>query len=147
MRTILLISLSLILQNCGTDKIDRVNRVYRIENGTQREITMKFYAFGIFQQTKHIIGEGLIHEGTATNDAGAGIGPHGAINADSLVVIFDNQKMQRFYYGNSGLVINPPEGRNIYDDEEYEIINNELYHFVFTEQDYENAEDCGGNCE
>lgn len=131
------------LQNCETE--DRINRAYRLENGTSHEIKMEFYSYGIFQQTQHIIGEALIFEGHSDNDTGKGIAAKGALGADSVIVIFDNSKI--ITYTNISLEnrINiEPVSRNILLNDTYEVINNELYQFTFTEADYENAVEIGG---
>ncbi len=145
MRTVKFMGLCLLLcflQNCGTDQIDKITRTYRLENGTEREIRMELYAFGLFLETHHIIGEGLIFEGTTDNDAGKNLSAGGALGADSIVVTFNNEKRQ-FYYGDI-LTSTPFTDRNILSDESYEVLSNELYRFVFTEEGYENAADIEG---
>ncbi|MBL6446662.1 hypothetical protein JMN32_10090 [Fulvivirga sp. 29W222] len=131
------------LQNCETE--DRVNRTYSLENGTLHEIKMDFYSYGIFQQTRHIIGKGVIFEGYSDNDTGKGIAAKGALGADSVIVIFDSSKI--ITYTNISLEnrINiQPSSRNILLNDAYEVITNELYRFTFKEADYENAEEIGG---
>lgn len=54
-------------------------------------------------------------------------------SVDSVRVIFDNQKVKIF----SRI---PPNPCNICDGDE-------KHQYFITEQDYENAEDCNGNCE
>lgn len=130
---------SCFLQNCETD---RVNRTYRLENGTFHEIKMEFYRYGIFQQTRHIIGDGVIFEGYSDNDTGSHLSAGGALGADSIIVVFDNEKKQ-IYHGDI-LTATPPTNRNILSEDAYEVINNELYRFTFTEADYEIAEEIGG---
>ncbi len=126
-----------LLQNCASEV---TTRTYRLENGTSHEIKMEFYSFGIFQQTRHIIGEGLIFEGSTDNGAGSALSAGGALGADSIIVLFNNEKRQ-LYYSDDFVMAIPPTNRNILVGSDYEIINNELYLFTFTEEDYENAEE------
>ena len=130
------------LQNCGTDRVDIVKRTYRIENGTSHEIKMELYSYDIFYETRHIIGEGLIFEGSVDNGTGSHLSAGGALGADSIIVVFDNEKKQT-YHGDI-LTATPPTNRNILSEDAYEVISNELYRFTFTEADYENAEEIGG---
>ncbi|GAA0892882.1 hypothetical protein GCM10009122_25610 [Fulvivirga kasyanovii] len=147
MRTMKIIGICMVLcflQNCGTDRIDIIRRAYRLENGTSSEIKIEFYRYGIFKHTQHIIGEGLIFEGSMDNDGGAHLSAGGALGADSIIVVFDNQKKQIYYHGDIVVTATPPTDRNVLLNEAYEIINDELYRFTFTEADYENAEEIGG---
>ena len=130
--------LTCFLQNCE----DKIIRTYRLENGTEREIRMEFYAYGLFSHTGHIIGEGLIYEGETDNDNGRHLSAGGTLSADSIIVTFDNEKRQ-LYYGDI-LTSSPFTDRNILSEEPYEVLSNELYRFVFTEEDYENAADIEG---
>ena len=133
--------LTCFLQNCE----DKIIRTYRLENGTEREIKMEFYEYGIFRHTLHIIGEGLIFEGSADNDAGKGIAARGAVNADSVIVIFDNAKIMTYTNISRETRVNrEPSNRNFLLNDAYEIMSNELYRFVFTEEDYKNAADIEG---
>lgn len=118
-------------------------RTYQINNGTPREIRIEFYKSGSLRKVTESIGEGLIHEGTSLNGEGESFSATLALlGADSIAVIFDNLKSQSYYSDKLTELptSTPPTDKNIYFEESYEVINNLLYRFTFTEEDYENAE-------
>ena len=148
MKTIKIIGIGIylcLLQNCTPDKIVST---YRLENGTLHEIKMEFYSNGGYQRTRQIIGQGLIFEGSARSSYGrlSQLSPEAAFGADSIIVIFDHTKIIQYYLLSGKLTSIPKTNRNTLDDQSYEVLSNELYRFVFTEEDYENAEDCNGEC-
>lgn len=64
-------------------------------------------------------------------------------HSDSIKVIFKNLKYLKFKRGSNS-------NRNILNQESYvyENINNEkIFNYNFTEEDYNNAIDCNGNCD
>lgn len=66
--------------------------------------------------------------------------------SDSLIVVYDNQKKSTYtvdFYGS----FSTPLNRNLFRHGNYEYLGNDQFQFTFTEEDYENAEDCGGPCE
>ncbi len=145
-KTLLMVCLLQMLGCVGvTESYDKYTRIYRLENGTPHEIKMEFYTHGhqypIHRQT---MGEGSIFERSGVTDRGY-IRASGVFNADSVIVIFDNAKIMT--YTNISLKnrvnINPSD-RNFLLDDAYEDISNELYRFVFTEQDYSNAGEIDG---
>jgi hypothetical protein len=89
-------------------------------------------------------GEGLLKEGFADDGGQAdNIDPITAFDSDSVVITFDNEKRQIYYlsiitFGFESVPKN--QDRNIFDESTYLIENIELYRFIFTEEDYENAE-------
>jgi len=121
-------------------------RIYRIENGTQHEIKMNFYNGLGFSKDVHIVGEGVLHEGKSDNSMRTRHSISLALPGDSVEVFFDKQKVQSY---NHGLILtaSPPTDKNIFSEDSYEAINNELYVFTFTEEDYKNAIPCNGDCE
>ena len=58
---------------------------------------------------------------------------------DSIVVIYDNEKKESFLY--------ECDNNNMRNPLSFCIYNNLEEIFIFTEEDYNNAEDCNGNCD
>ena len=69
-------------------------------------------------------------------------------SGDSLVTIFNNEKKIIMYTSpTSPNGFSEPLNRNLFRHGNYEYLGNDQFQFTFTEEDYENAEDCGGPCE
>ncbi len=127
---------------CGCELGNKVkSRRYILENGTNREIKIDCYAYGIYQDTGFIRGTGVIIE-SITDDGGFGkaLNPTFYGGSDSIIVTFDNKKRQ-LYYLDDGYKAIPNTSNNILNNDAYIIENDELYRFTFTEEDYENAEE------
>lgn len=133
----------LVFISCA-EQID--TRTYKIENGTSREVIMKFYIRSRLKKTYNTSGSGLLFTGEARNTTGRFLNASLAIDADSVVVVFDSKRIQK-YYLKDRVLASPETTRNIMLDDAYEKTRDDLYTFVFTEKDYENAKDCNGNCE
>lgn len=143
MKTVKWISILLgviFLQACHGD-VDK--RVYKLENGTNHEVRIELYEFSLFSTTYSSNGVGLIYEGTSIQQEGRReFSAYEALDADSIIVYYDNERFQIYHIDfRADVLSNPPSERNIFSDEDYEVINNNLYRFTFTEEDYENAEE------
>lgn len=72
-------------------------------------------------------------------------------NTDSLKIIFNDSKflIYKFTPGDHPYenVFSNPVDRNLFRNGNYEQINKERFQFNITQQDYENAEDCNGDCD
>ena len=142
-RIVALLVISCMLQACGLNS-PRIKRKYTLENGTGREIKMEFFVANDFIKSEIQRGEGIIFEGLA-DDGGTNfrIDPRVAFNADSVVIIFDNERKQTYYLSFNPLgfeSVPKNQDRNIFDESTYMVENIELYRYIFTEEDYENAE-------
>ena len=129
-----------ILQGCRTDNIDKVIRTYRLVNGTNREVKIDIYERGIFWVSVDKKGNGVVYEGQSSNDAGSAISASGALIGDSIIVSYDNERSQTYYFDETINSI-PDSDRNIFIDDHYEVISERLYEFTFTESDYEDAKE------
>lgn len=122
-------------------------RTYQLYNNTDRTIKISFFRTTLFFSDTPIQeytneGESLIYEGNTFQGRGDSYSIEEALNADSIVVFFDNERIQRYHVVQGFEIFStPPSERNIFSDESYEVINNNLYRFTFTEEDYENAEE------
>ncbi|GAA0892880.1 hypothetical protein GCM10009122_25590 [Fulvivirga kasyanovii] len=145
-KIILMLSVFAFLCQGCTDRFDRINRKYVLYNGTEHEVKVDIYERGKFRSTSSIKGKGVIDEATSSNDAGKSPSVSQAFGMDSVVVTYNNKKRQIYYYSDSTYMSETiPETRHdLLAESVYEVINNELYRFTFTEADYENAEEIGG---
>jgi len=139
MKRFILLLFIVTYQSCATKEF---NRTYVLENGTNHEISITFYVSGDVKSEHHLTKRRAMMERIAELKRG-GTSAEIAFIADSSVVIIDNVRIMM----SNGFSVKPSSSRNILDDREYTIENNELYRFIFTEEDYNNAEDCGGQCD
>lgn len=140
----LILFLILFFTNCEPGS-DKKSRVYSLESNIDIGIRIRLYEFGRVREEK-IVGRGVIFQGTAIDDGiRGGLNPNEALDADSIVVFFEETK-QQIYYGEVGVGFQaiPQTERNILMNEAYTIIGDDFYEFVFTEEDYKNAADIEG---
>lgn len=133
-------------------------RQYVIENNSSVPIELQFYRDGElnfgFASTQLQNGERL--EGMILDRSG---GPWSALSneeladrpsasfeADSVRVLFNNEKLKIHKISFVPLTFTPSE-RNLLMDSDYSDIGGDKFLFTFGESDFENAEDCNGNCE
>ena len=153
MKNVIIMSL-IILSFFSCVKESRMfQRQYLLFNGTQNTVKINTYRASYPNQIIDVLvlNENQIYEGERveverlSNDS-EGIGPSINFKGDSLIVIFNNERksvVQIDFFGN----FSEPTGRNIFRHGSYVNIGNDQFQFTFTEEDYENAEDCGGPCE
>ncbi|MDE0471350.1 MAG: hypothetical protein OXH57_05365 [Ekhidna sp.] len=133
---------------------DKLMRTYRLINGTEKEVRIAIYD-GEFLQPPIVRkrGSGSILEVLATSEKGSiSLQYDGYYGADSAIVTFDMKRKIAYISNIRREVYDPDQGdtiinrftnpldRNIFLDEAYEVINNGLYEFTFTEEDYSNAD-------
>jgi hypothetical protein len=135
-----------VLFNCGTDQIDRINRHYILENKTNHVLEMDLYLSywpkGSEPSKYYVNGPGILRDGLSDNDAGHVISAFSALGADSVIVTYDGIKRQIYYASHfDGQLHSIPEvQKHLFVEESYEIESETLYRFTFTEEDYELAE-------
>ncbi len=67
-------------------------------------------------------------------------------SADSVQIVFDGQRRSSYtVIGTSEF--SEPLNRNLFRDSNYESIGNDGFLYKITQADYENAEDCDGDCD
>jgi hypothetical protein len=134
----------LIILNACTDSKPSKGR-YIIENSTERKVKIKFYerqqlGDQILILTKEIEGPGILYdkvkvlEGVTDRE-----GPRDIFGADSLAVIFDNEKIQPHYEG-------LPFENSLVFFSDY-IQEGDTKRYIITEENYQNAAPCDGDCE
>ncbi len=145
----------LTLTSCGPEAI-KFQRQYVIENNTV-PIELHFYKDGElsrFAITQLMGGEQLEGQVLERSD-----GPWSELNSeelldrpsasfesDSVRVIFNDQKVRIYQISFIPLTFTPSEG-NLLRDADYSAIGGDKFLFAITESDFENAEDCDGNCD
>ena len=147
----------LILASCITEAPIYPRR-YIIENGTGVPITLQFYSEGTLltylfsetqlQNTEQLVGvtvERRMPWSKLSPDTIAD-SPVSSFYADSIRIIYDNLKVSSFTYTRKTGNFTPIE-RNILRDSDYTSIGGDNFLFIINESDFENAEDCNGNCE
>jgi hypothetical protein len=74
-------------------------------------------------------------------------GPQNSFLSDSVVIIFNDQrKLSTFLISDVAGTFSEPKFRNIFRHGNYEAIGNDKFLFKITEEDYENAIPCDGDC-
>jgi len=146
----------LILASCITEAPIYPRR-YIIENDTGIPITLQFYKEGTLtfrygetqlQNTEQLVGVTLERRMPWSELSPDTIAdsPVSSFQADSIRIIYDNLKVSSFTYTRKTGNFTPIE-RNILRDSDYTSIGGDNFLFIINESDFENAEDCNGNCE
>lgn len=137
---IIIIILSLFFGNCECGR-KRVERKYVIENNTNHKIKINVYQYNRFNYSKEKMGKGIIHEGMSNDGTGKMIAAYKALQADSMIIYFDDDKKIIYFQANSFPIFRgvPNNKRNILNDSSYIRESNTLYTYTFSEEDYNNA--------
>jgi len=146
----------LILASCITEA-PIYPRQYIIENGTGVPITLQFYSEGTLtfrygetqlQNTEQLAGLSIeiSKPWSELSPDTIADSPVSSFQADSIRIIYDNLKVSSFTYTYRTGNFTPIE-RNILRDSDYTSIGGDNFLFIINESDFENAEDCNGNCE
>ena len=146
----------LILASCITEAPIYPRR-YIIENGTGVPITLQFYSEGTLtfrygetqlQNTEQLVGLSIeiSKPWSELSPDTIADSPVSSFQADSIRIIYDNLKVSSFTYTYRTGNFTPIE-RNILRNSDYTSIGGDNFLFIINESDFENAEDCNGNCE
>ena len=142
------------LSSCVTES-RMYPRQYSLKNESNQVIKLKFY----FKYDNQLVyGEIITLNNTEVFNGGvletdqphSNEINHPIINAfkssDSLIVIYNDLKKSTFSIGFKGDLSTPIE-RNPFRHGSYENLGNDDFQFTIMEEDYNNAEDCNGNCD
>ena len=142
------------LSSCVTES-RMYPRQYSLKNESNQVIKLKFY----FKYDNQLVyGEIITLNNTEVFNGGvletdqphSNEINHPIINAfkssDSLIVIYNDLKKSTFSIGFNGDLSTPIE-RNPFRHGNYENLGNDDFQFTIMEEDYNNAEDCNGNCD
>ena len=137
---------------------DYVRKEYILENSTENTVKLEFYqgsepSFGFSSITlgssERIVGNEFEFSKPISDDPEYN-GPRLAFSADSVVVLFNNQKSKIDFYNvieEEGIIYSDPKSRNIFRHGNYVKIGNEQFLYRITEEDYQNASPCNGECD
>jgi len=139
MKNIVIIAITLMVFSCGTDQGEAKKYIYTLVNQSEESIKIKAFNSSNPQLLPEIINLGLEEELTKTFQDN--LPPRGYdfvefFQGDSLEILYNNEKRQIFKFNGAS-----SNDRNPFYHHGTEIT------FIFTVQDYQNAEDCNGNCE
>ena len=146
----------LILNSCGPEA-EMFQRQYVIENNSKVPVEIQFYKdgelgrFAIAQLQNGGLFEGQVLERSGgpwseLNLEELADRPSASFEADSVRVLFNNQKIRIYQISFVPLSFSP-SNRNILRDADYSAIGGDRFLFTIIESDFENAEDCNGTCE
>ncbi len=154
MKNVIILLYSFLVIGCGPET-DMNIRDYTIENDTDYKLNIKFYQRYLDGTSKLIRtskilnskGEQLSESIKQTSEFdNSGNNLLRAYRGDSVIVIFNENRFISYTYLEEE-TFSEPLDRNIFRHYNYENLGNEKYLFKITQQDYENAEDCNGNCD
>jgi hypothetical protein len=144
MKNIILLLLTIIFLSCGTDQGEGKTYTYTVINKSGKTIEIRSYISYLPKVTPVITNIENGQEITKTFEDG--LPPSGYSfksffgenpNKDSLVVVYNNEKIN--FFGNDCSNIRNPLNNCFYRDEEET--------FIFSQEDYQNATPCDGDCE
>lgn len=144
MKTILFLTILCFL-SCGTDQGETKTYTYTVRNESGVSIKLKGYKSGV-NTSPYIIQ--LENNQDLTKTFEDELPPRGPykfsdfFQSDSLIVLFNNQKKTLYLLETR---CENGNNRNPLNSCFHSI--NEVETFIFTQEDYGNAEDCNGNCE
>ncbi len=144
-----------VLLALGCHPGEKYLRHFTLENGTNHEIELRFYRYGrqTFMDDNVLSSKGDIFTRSAWFGPRYGSDPllYDAFQGpDSLIIIFDDSRIaitkttskwnedSTVYLRTDPLLIGID--KYLFSDEAYTIESKESYRYIFTEQDYENAE-------
>lgn len=144
MKKIIVILLTSLFLSCGTDQGSAKDYIYTVKNSSEKSVVVKSYfphdisispvitnfEIGEIKTKRETDYPPSYGETSFRRFFGEG--------RDSIVVIFNNEKIKSYVYSCSGNRLNPLD---------FCKYNNEEEVFEFTQEDYTNAEDCNGNCD
>lgn len=144
MKNIILLIITLITFSCGTDQGEGKTYVYTLENGSGRNIKIDAYKSSTTDMKPETL---YLEEGKAITKTFQSPDPPLQeyydfiyfFQGDSIVVNYNNEKKQIFVLETCEGSERNPLNICIYSDQEET--------FTFTEEDYENAIPCDGDCD
>jgi len=133
-------------------------RTYQIKNNTGYDITIRafenFDGTGSFEDITLLDNQIYIGDETGGSNFSAlnnpnSTRPSSSLNGSRLIVVFDNVRSLTHSFStddNMNAIFSEPTNRNLLRGGNYSNIGNDIYEFVLTEEDYNNATPCDGNC-
>lgn len=145
-----------IATSCGPEA-KMFDRQYILKNSSSMSLELQFFRQGEislrFKFAQLLDGEQL--EGEVLERSGGPWSelsednnislPATSFETDSVRIIFNNEKFIVHHINYVPLAFSPSV-RNILKDTDYTSIGNDKFLFTISESDFDNAEDCNGNC-
>ena len=156
MKILLLVVVSVFLSvfGCTDNEVEMSRRDYTIKNNTDLTADITFYdrisGKIILQSSKKLNPSDQLSEKveqTSNFDDSDSNEIFNAYLGDSVRIVFSQVKYLSYTFHPYNNEFSEPINRNIFRHSNYEDLGNERYLFKITQQDYENAEDCNGNCD
>ncbi|MFD2100088.1 hypothetical protein [Flagellimonas iocasae] len=141
MKNIWFVFLALFLFGCPD--MGTYHTSYSIVNETKYDVELRFFQWVFGEQREYVFsvsiqGTGLILKRSIETDAFGSNTPNDVFKADSVAVIFNNERVE-------GHTFLEPFDNSIMDEGDYEINTNQ-YTYTITEENYNNAIPCDGPC-
>jgi hypothetical protein len=160
MKSKLLYLLAIIgLIGCIGPEADMWERVYRVNNNTNFDVVLRFYenfSEEVFEDIN--LSENQSYSGTeisgsnfdALNDTES-IRPGQSFSSFNIIIIFNSEKKIEYSLidtDDDGITdsFSEPLDRNLLRDGNYSNIGNNIYQFELTQEDYDIATPCNGDC-
>ena len=137
-RTILTLITVLLAMSCWPREMEEtINLV--INSDLDNRVDMKFFRNGLSSERKTIskTGPGEIFR---DGDTDMGVQIHGIFQADSIELIFDNERIETHK-----LFYNEPVGNSLFDFSSYQR-KGDTYTYTIDTKNYNNATPCNGPC-
>lgn len=152
MKTLIItISAILIFLFGCTNEVEFNKRDYIIENDTDFQLNIEFYnktSGNLISDLSGILdSRGLQLTNTIEQTSEFDNFSVPLVGADSVKVILNKDKFLISSYDSDNNVFSEPINRNIFRHSNYKNLGNERYLFKITQQDYENAIPCNGDCD
>lgn len=155
MRKILLLIPFFLFYNCGPEA-EKFGRNYSIKNTTNQLVELDFYSLSTQQtdftnikleRNESLSGRRFEFSRPVSTDPDY-TGPQNSFLSDSLVIIFGNQKkISTSLISDREGTFSEPKSRNVFRHGNYEATGNEMFLFKITQEDFENAIPCDGDCD
>jgi hypothetical protein len=147
----------LLLFSCPTES-PMWERTFQIKNNSGYDITIRafddFQGLGSFEDV--LLFDGDLYIGDVTSGSNFdeiedpnNTRPASSLNASRFTLVFNGERKKTHSLdvnGNNSIVFSLPINRNLLRGGNYTDIGNDFFEFVLTEEDYNNAEPCDGDC-
>lgn len=156
-KLIIVVLSSILFASCPGPEAIRFDATYKINNESGNEVKIRIYELFDNSFEDHQLFNNSVYSGDkiefgnqdAINDPNNSQ-PTTSYSSDSIVIFYNNEKKKVHYITgseNGDIIFSNPINRNVLRGGNYTNIGNDIYEIILTEEDYNNAEDCGGPCE
>jgi hypothetical protein len=154
---ILFTFLMFILINC-VKETPMVDQIYQIRNSSGQEILIRgfrnFDDTSDFDDTLMEAEEILLGDEISVSELSESFNnpnnglPTSSFNYSTVIVVFsgERQKTHSYQFTNDEYIFSDPTERNLLRGGNYVNIGNDIYEFIITQEDYDNATPCNGDC-